>query len=161
MKAILPTKKFSPQNAWDAVEKEFEESVIKYANKEFSNTHEGWSADSFPDEIYEKNKSDKSTIWYVGRDGLIYFFVSVGTGPRWLESETPMFFLENYSASTSPGSTRSTGHSQSGAQVGPTWGVWHSTEPREFNVTVLALVEKYIPSRAKALSNAVVNNIWK
>lgn len=160
MKAIVPKKRFSPDSAWDTVIERFEQTVVDFADRKFGETHASWSAENQPDEVIEKTETGRGVTWFVGRDGLIYCYVSRGTGPRTLTSDTSMFFGATYSASTQRGSTRSGSHSQSGARVGPVWSVEHETEDRLFDETVLDLVQRYLPTRINTLKEALKKGMW-
>jgi hypothetical protein len=162
MKAILPTKRFDPEAAFAAAVDIMESNVIEYANEKFGSTHSTWSAESTPDEIIERTQSGHSVEWFVGRDGLIYSYVSRGTGPRNIYSDTPMFFPSEFTPKTKKGSAVSGPGGSGGVTIGPVWVVEnHEIEPREFDVTVHDLVSKYIPRQVNRINNAISRAIWQ
>lgn len=161
MKAILPTKKFSPEQGFAAAAEEFEKLIVKRASDLFEKTHSTWSAESTPDEVIEKSKSGDSIEWFVGREGKIYFWVSGGTGPRWMTSETPMFFKSEFTPKTKRGSLSSGESSYGGDTVGPIWAVWHETEARDFDVSVHEAIVKYLPSKLQKISDKIAKEIWR
>ena len=161
MKAILPTKKFNPEAAFAAGVKDFEDTVVKRTDELFDKTHATWSGESTPDSIIEKSTSGYSVEWFVGREGAIYSYVSRGTGPRLLESDTPMFFNSEFTPKTKAGSLDSGFGGSGGMNIGPVWEVWHETEPRDFDITVHKYISDYIPSRANKISKKIAKNIWR
>jgi len=162
MKAILPKRKLDASSAFDAAEDKFSEEIVSYAAREFRTTYSTWSAQSTPDEIFEHTVSPGETTWVVGATGKVYGWVSGGTGPREIVSETPMWFQPGYKPKTYPGHIESGASSRTGPYLGPTWIIEnHEIEAREFDVTVRDVTDERLSVRAKEIADALVDNIWK
>lgn len=160
MRVIKPSKVFTPNKAWDAAIDKFEQLVVKQADALFDSTHSTWSAESTPDSLIERTNATDGYTWFVGRLGEIYFWVSGGTGPYPITSETGMFFNSEFTPKTNRGSLISGPGASGGDVVGPVFEVIHETEARDFDVSVYIEIRDFLPGQLSSISNALTRNIW-